>query len=643
MELPAGCAPETFVSQTCSQVPCTTATGACTAGNGAQCCYREASSSSINIMCLNYNPFTQSIPQTCSCQPCGDVTIDVVVTVTSSTDGSPVMGAMVEYAIAGGTPVSRLTDSIGMFTITATVNDGDVSFNIIETNHMPEVRQVDLIPPGPLNISVVLLSRSTITGLSAMVGDIATVDYSTSEVITIDGDLFTGGMRTVTSYIAAEMPYSFATGLPPPVVTSDGTYYAVRLIAATRLVSESNTTPLTASGVLVETTFTNGTEGTEGPDNTTFFLLTYNDNWINSSTVTITPGDGDEVNASATLPNSELPWAIGSPVPPDEICYVQVRTFRRDNNPLSGVEVEVLQLFEQFGRMFFFRSTDTTMDGSVCLPVICAQANEGTIRALYHVYLNASETQPMSFYPDGQVVNINTTTYSISGPLFSSQSACMASDAQYARFDLPIANPPPTDIVRTDNTDGFAFLRVSWHDCFDYNRVSTISVDPSTNNILAIYSSVVTESGEINNGIIEDPTTSGGMAINCTDGPMDAITARTACIQVAVTSDSNVTLQVELNPDSGMYRVDNELCSLNDTISSFMEFDASDNRLRIDLSNTLSMYSPAEGMNLIALNNMGIYFDQYSADVAYDQCMNPSVTSAAQLSGSIAIFDCHTI
>ena len=592
-------------------------------------------------MCLTYNPFTQSIPQTCSCQPCGNVTIDVVVTVTSSTDGSPVMGAMVDYAIAGGTIFSTMTDSLGMFTITATVSDGDVSFNIIAANHMPVVRQVDLIPPGPLMISVVLLSRSTNSGPSAMVGSIATVEYSM--IMTTDGAPFEGDVRVVTSYIAAEMRYSFNTSLSPPIVISDGvsnTYYAVRLIAETTLVSD-NDMPLTASDVVVETTFF--TNGTEGPDNTTFSLLTYNDNWMIDSSVTITPGDGNEVNATATLSNSEVPWAIGIPVPTEEICYVQVRTFRRDDNPLSGVEVEVLQLFEQFGRMFFFRYNNTTVDGSVCLPVICARANGATIRALYHVYLNASTMQPMGFYPDSQVVNINTTTNSTSGPLFSSQDACMTSGAQYARFDLPIANRPPTDIVRTDNTDGFAFLRVSWHDCFDHNRVSTISVDPTTNNILAIYSSVVTESGEINNGIIEDLTTSGRMAIKCTDGPMDAITARTACIQVAVTSASNVILQVELNPDSDMYTMDNELCSLNDTISSFMASDASDNRLRIDLSNTLSMYPPDVGMNLITLNNMGIYFDPMSANVAYDQCVNSNVTSEAQLSGSIAIFDCHTI
>ena len=199
VELPAGCAPETFDSQTCSQVPCTTATGVCTAGNGAQCCYQEASSSSINIICLNYNPFTQSIPQTRSCEPCGDVTIDVVVTVTSSTDGSPVMGAMVEYAIAGGSTLRTMTDSLGMFTITATVHDDVISFNILEAIHMLEVRQVNLIPPGPLRISVVLLSRSTNPGPSVTIGDIATVNYSTSMVMTIDGNPVIGDVTAVTS------------------------------------------------------------------------------------------------------------------------------------------------------------------------------------------------------------------------------------------------------------------------------------------------------------------------------------------------------------------------------------------------------------------------------------------------------------
>ena len=276
-------------------------------------------------------------------------------------------------------------------------------------------------------------------------------------------------MTAVTSYIAAEMPRSFDTGLPPPVVVSDSannTYYAVRLIASTRLVSDITTMPLNASGV-VETTFT---DGTGVLDNNSFSLLTYNNNWMIDSSVTITPGNGNEVNANAMLSDSELPWAIGSPVPTEEIYYVQVRTFRRDNNPLSGVEVEVLQLFGQFGRTLFFRSIATTGDGLVntnntivnnnaaCLPVICAQANEGRIRALYHVFLNAYLMQPLGLYPAGQAVNFNTTTSSTSGPLFSSQDACMTSDAQYARFDLPIANPPPNDIEPPNKTDGFVFL-----------------------------------------------------------------------------------------------------------------------------------------------------------------------------------------
>ena len=648
VELPAGCANATFDSQTCSQVPCTTATGDCTAGNGAQCCYREASSSDISIVCRPYNPLTLSQPQTCSCQPCGNIAIDVIVTVNSSADGSPVMGATVDYTITGGTPSDIMTDSLGMATISATVSDVTIDLNIAAIGFVPEGRQVQLIPPGPLRLSVVLLSQSiSDNGPDASiieVGSIATVEYTL--VMTTDGDPFMGDVTALTSYFAAEMPLSFDAAMPPPVVTSDGmsnTYYAVRLIAATRLVDDM--VPLTTSGI-VETNFT------VGPNDTTFSLLTYDGNWMSDSAVTITPGDNGEVIANAMLSDTELPWSIGSLVPNEDICYVQVRTFRSwtFNNPLSEVEVEVLQLFEQFGRTFFFRSIGITGDGSVstdgtvvdhaaCLPVICAQANEGTIRALYHVYLDAYPIQPVGFYPAGQVVNITTTASSPSGPLFPSQADCsMASDGQYARFDLPIANPPPTDIDLADDNDGFVFLRVSWHDCFEYNRVSTISVDPSTNDILAIYSSVVTESGEINKGIIEDPTTSGGMPVNCIDGPMDAITARTACIRVA--PNSNVTLQVELNPESAMYTMDNELCSLNQTIGSLMESNASDNRLRFDLSNILSMYPPV--MNLTTLNNMGIYFDRLSANVAYEQCMNPPVNStSAELSGSIAIFDCQ--
>ena len=251
------------------------------------------------------------------------------------------------------------------------------------------------------------------------------------------------------------------------------------------------------------------------------------------------------------------------------ICYVQVRTFRRDNNPLSGVDVEVLQFFQQFGETFFFRSTAITGDGSVsmvnhatCLPVVCGQDNEGMIMACYHVYLAAYPMQPAGLEPAGEAVNIITTTSSANGPLFDSQAACSAAlDGQYARFDLPVVNPPPTDIEPAENNDGFVFLRVSWHDCFDYNKLSTISTD-SSGDILAIYSINVTRSGEINNGIIDDVEGCGSMVIKCTNAS-ESVTVRAACIQVEPIS--NVTLQVELNPDSSMYSVTDERCSLNQT------------------------------------------------------------------------------
>ena len=183
------------------------------------------------------------------------------------------------------------------------------------------------------------------------------------------------------------------------------------------------------------------------------------------------------------------------------------------------------------------------------------------VSTLYHVYLNAYPMQPTGLYPAKQAVNITTTNSSSSGPLFPSQAECsMASDGQYARFDLPIANPPPTDIEPANNDDGFVFLQVSWYDCLEFNRVSTIYVDSSNKDILTIYSSVVTESGDIDNGAI-DEIISGRMPMNCANGAMNNVTVRTACIQVK--PNSNVTLQVELNPDSSQYNMSNELCSLS--------------------------------------------------------------------------------
>ena len=120
---------DSFTSQICSQVPCTTETGVC-ASNTTQCCYREATSRDVTINCPPYNPLTFSQPQVCACMSCDDINIDVIVTVVSSTDGSALMGAVVEYN--GTTDI--MTDSLSMFTITRPIR---YAFVVREPNHMP--------------------------------------------------------------------------------------------------------------------------------------------------------------------------------------------------------------------------------------------------------------------------------------------------------------------------------------------------------------------------------------------------------------------------------------------------------------------------------------------------------------------------
>ena len=660
VDLPAGCANETFTSQTCSQVPCTTDTGDCVDGSGVQCCYREASSIDVTIDCPPYNPLTLTQPQTCSCMSCDDIIIDVIVVVTSSTDGSPIPGASVNYTVAGSTVTEAMTNTLGMFTISAPISSGTVTFNILEPNHVPEEgHSVDLIPPGPLIISVILLSLEVddhgdggLTDTVIDVGGIFQVRF-TSEPIDTDNQPPTGSVICSASYIAPEARQSFNTGLPPPVIIDDvssglppfdndmsAVFYAVRIIGATRLTDESDMTLTSSAELTTAFTLQDGL-----PDNNTLSLLMFNNSlgeWSSSSVMTST-NINNKVFATATLPDTELPWAIGYPITPTMICYVQVRTFRRDNNPLSGVDVEVLQFFQQFGETFFFRSTGMTGDNSVsmvnhatCLPVVCGQDNEGMIMARYHVYLAAYPMQPADLEPADEAVNITTNISSANGPLFDSQDACSAAlDGQYARFDLPVVNPPPTDIEPAENNDGFVFLRVSWHDCFDYNKLSTISTD-SSGDILAIYSINVTSSGEINNGIIDDLEGCGSMVIKCLNAS-ESVTVRTACIQVEPIS--NVTLQVELNPDSSMYNATNERCSLSENIGSFMATTGSDNQLNLDLGGILTQFSDPS-FNITMLNDMGIYFDQSSVNVAYKECMNP--TGSGELRGSIAIFNCYT-
>ena len=637
VDLPAGC-DETFTSQSCSQVPCSTDIGACTDGSGVQCCYREATNTDISITCQSYNTLTFSQPQTCFCMPCNDIIIDVIVTVTSSADGNPVMGANVDYAIPGDTTNDTVTDMLGMFTISQPISSGSVAFNITDTSHVMETHPpVDLIPPGPISISVVLRSRVT-----------ETRDPEINNVINVGGianatltGQFTGNVISMVSYIAAEMPRSFDTTLPPPVVT-DGTFYAVRVIAATRLTDDVWTTVNSPANIQIMFT------STDMPNtNTTLSLLTFDNGqgvWNNSMmTLSSSPG---LVTANATLTDTELPWAIGYPIAPEMICYVQVRTFRRDDNPLGNVEVEVLQLFEQFGQTFFFRSVAMTGDTSAaaCLPVLCA--NDATIRAVYHVYLDANVTQPMGFTAAGQSVNKTTNSSNDNGPLFPSADRCStAGNGQYVRFNLPIANPPPANIEPATNDDGFVFLRVSWYDCLESNQVFTVSSD-SSSNILAIYGITVGEMGEIDDGLhsrvnerLIDYWSSGDMPVSCTDNPTADVTSRTACIQVE--PNANITLQVELNPQSSMRETGNELCSLKKTIGSLMEADTSDNRLRFDLQELLSQFDPV--INMTMLNDMGIYYDRNSANVAYTQCMNiPYSNSMAELYGSIAVFSCFT-
>ena len=74
-------------------------------------------------------------------------------------------------------------------------------------------------------------------------------------------------------------------------------------------------------------------------------------------------------------------------------------------------------------------------------------------------------------------------------------------------------------------------------------------------------------------------------------------------------------------------------------IGSLMATIGSDNKLNLDLGGILTQFSDPS-FNIAMLNNMGIYFDQSSVYVAYDQCMNP--TGSGDLRGSITIFNCYT-
>ena len=630
--LPPGCVTDngdsSFTSQSCSEVSCTTPFGDCASGSGIQCCNRQDTTTTINIQCAALNPFVLTQPATCSCQSCEDIIIDIELTVTSALDQLPIIGAMV----TADDGEMMTTNMLGMITISAPVSQNTATLNIMATNHLPSILTVDLTPPGPIRISVTLNTitvNDTVNGVID-VGGVATSTFSLANVMNDDGQPFTGDIVSSTFYFAQENLGSFDADFPPAVVTSDGTFYAVRIIASTRLM-DTGMNPLT-SMAQVNTMFT---EDDGQPDDDALVLLVINatdpsDQWMIESSFDVT--GSAEVDATAALSDTNLLWAIASPLTTNMICYVQVRTLSR-GNPLSGTEVVITQFFTQFGRSFFFRQSRRTDDTSgpvshsACVPVLCGSVDNGTIRAIDQTYLEAYPTQPDGLTPMGTTITFTSSTENNPpSPFFNNEDDCRAaSSGPYARFDLPIPNPPPDNPIKPNVANGYWYFRVQVYECLESNVVTTISAD-SDSNLLAICSRTITETEDYSTPQDVDPTFGSGMnPIICNSNSM-TVTTRVACVRAINTT--NVTLQAELHMDSVMAMAGNEFCTLDNAVSNFtMNLTEMSDQLTVDLT-TVPGNSP----------DVGVYFDENSDAVARSRCMEGSF--AGTLNGTIAIFSC---
>jgi len=637
VKLPPGCMTgneeSSFTSQSCSEVQCTTPFGDCTSDSGTLCCYRQDTrTTSIGINCPPLNLFVLTQPEICSCQSCEDIVIDIELTVTSASDLLPIMGALITIEDRE----LMMTNTIGMVTNSAPISQDNITFTITSFNHVPSMLTVDLIPPGPIRISVTLntvtVMNNSVNGVID-VGGIASSTFSLGNVMDGDGQDFTGDIISSTFYVAQENLGSFDAEFPPAVVTSDGstqTLYAVRIIAFTGLMDISAN--LLTSTAVVNLSLT---EDNSQPDDNSLVLLAINatdpsDQWTIESSVNVVGSTG-EVHTIANLSNTNLLWAIASPLTLNMICNVQVRTFSR-GNPLSGAEVVITQFITQFGRSFFFRQSRKTEDTSgpvshsACVPILCGTVDSGNIEAIDQTNLEANQTQPDGLTPLGTIITFtNSTENNPPSPFFNNENDCRAAvSGPYARFDLPIPNPPPDNPIKPAVITGYWYFRVQVYECLESNVVTTISAD-SDNNLLAVCSRTISETEDYSTPQDKYPyyEESGHFPIFCTSNSMQ-VTTRVACVPAFNTT--NVTLQAELHMDSVMAMRGNEFCILNNTVSNFTNNQMSD-RITVDLT-TIPGNRP----------DLGIYFDENSDNVARSLCREGGISG--ELKGILAIFSC---
>ena len=613
-----------FISTACDNTVC----DQCTEDPNITCCCSASSLRSFEFMCEGESPRMFSQPDQCTCQPCEDVVVQLVFQVLSSTDGQVASDAQLNITDStSSSPLSLTMDSAGFFSTFRQVNVGTVTITASAPDHADQELVVTILPPGPLQFTVTL-SAVTVVELGSNVNmslDFAVdggVDVTIPEgsVVTSDNQTYTGPVivRTVT-FTANQATYS--DDVPSEITTmsegGDEVFYETRVLVRTQLVDDQGN-PLSVRESLSLSVDLSGFD-----NNTVVTVLLYDGDtgtWSVLDSFTVGSesrrkrqngnGNGNEV----ALENPNTFWAVATALNTSQICYLQVRTFERDNG-LSGATISIQQVRDGS----FFRRTGVT-DGntgpvghSVCIEVLCD--TPGTVEAEFNsASIEPRDTQPSGITISGNTITFNETGRDSSTPFYSSEAECGAPGSNtFVSFEVPL-DDPPSYIPPEVTTQEFWYIRAEVLSCFDSNMVTTRNVDTEGQTSIASAQVLgLATSQVVNIPAVVSPEVCNGQ-----------VTRRTVCIEAY--ANSMVTLEVQPHPNNteiGPSCYLSELTNLTDSAT------------RTETSALLDLTTLTSG-NPMA----GLYFGDTDF-ITQDQCQNPSSDDLDNpLQGLFAQFEC---
>ena len=619
--LPFGCTLMGTVLREFTRTACdNTVCDECTV-EGATCCCRSSSTMSLEFSCEGDNPRTLTQPDQCMCQPCDDLDVQLVFQVVSSTNGEVPGDAQIIVSDNTPSSPSMLMDSAGFFSTFRQVGDVMVRVTASASGHLDQVFNVTILPPGPhlFIVSLTAVAEETLgsnlnTSLNFDVDQVVNVTIPENTVITNDTVAFNGEVIVRTNFFSTSQS-TYSDDFPLEITTENGSeqvFYEARVLARIQLIGENGTELGISEPISLSLDFSDFEPGT------TVSLLLYNEMagiWMVDNEFTA-GSRKRQTNGVAMLPDTNTFWTVGTATNQQQICYLQVRTFEREDG-LNGVAVSL----QQFRNALFFRNTGVTGDdtgpvvNSACIEVLCGDVDSGTIAA----ELNLATLMPSQPQPDGVTISDNTITFtsttegSPSSPFYNSQELCSAGNT-FVSFEVPVesltSGIPPDEI---ENQNEFWFVRVEVLSCFDSNLASTISVNP-TNNVTSISVMETSATGET----VDIPTAISPAVCK------GQVTRRTVCVEAF--ANSMVTLQVEAHQDNTDI---GPLCYLSELT---------------DQSNSVMRNERTAELDLTALNSSNPMAGLYFGDIRFvtmDECLNPSSDNLNNpLRGFFAQFEC---